>query len=415
MINMLEYKISMNKLWIVMLSMIILLPGILFDNIISKLLVYGSVMVLSVKYSLKNVFSKANKFWFFLSLYIILVLVELIINYVTIDQVVLAVKQYYYGPLFLLSILCLCKNIKPDFLKKCYMVCGGLNSVMAIIQYTFQNNFIFERENFVYLDDADAAFRACGFIGSPMTAGTVIAVCAITAFDAYIKKRNIIYLLLFLVMLLGLVLTFSRGPWVAFVIGFLVYILFQFKNNMMNIIKKNHIMLLAFVIIVIMLTQLNNIEGISQFYSSASTISDFEDNKSNALRLFFWLNAISIIISDIGNFIFGVGLATTGSQIREYPFIFTVTESGVLKRWVEGGLLIFAVYYSMLYQYYKCYIYQKLSLPDMDFTISVLIVILVEDCVLQVTESATILYIFWSCIAYGIILSSKKRGISRYE
>ena len=146
------------------------------------------------------------------------------------------------------------------------------------------------------------------------------------------------------------------------------------------------------------------VNGNDVFYEWLLSIKDFEYDASNALRLAFWLNAINTIFYDAYNFLFGIGVASTGSLGLGTTSI-TVTESGILKRWMEGGMFMMLLYYGFIFLFLRYMVKVCKSFPrEGVYILSCLICILIEDITLQITESLNISFMFWLLAARGFLL-----------
>ena len=212
--------------------------------------------------------------------------------------------------------------------------------------------------------------------------------------------------MIFLIDLLGLYSSFSRGPWVSFFVAFILYNLFVKESK-----KREHVILLVLLISVITLFQFE-----SSLLFRITSILDFDDNKSNALRLLYWWNAIDVFLADNVNTIFGIGLGKTGG----HSIAMMVTESGILKRLVEGGIILFFTYYIMIiYILFKVFkiiksISNEYVKTNMMCVLCMMLLILTDDITLQITENFFISSVLWMCVAY-LFYFAKKQEINHNE
>ena len=89
-----------------------------------------------------------------------------------------------------------------------------------------------------------------------------------------------------------------------------------------------------------------------------------------------------------------------------------VTESGVLKRFVEGGLFMMILNYLIIFKIIALGIKnlkkQNIKVKrEIIYAISCITVILIDDCTLQVTEDIGTSCLFWLFMAIILTVSNK--------
>lgn len=247
--------------------------------------------------------------------------------------------------------------------------------------------------------------RSRVFSDSPMVFGLIMALLTIISFDYYHRSKNIINLVITIMNLVGVALSASRGPYVSLAVGVFFYYLFDERTNKKKLIKigiEIIALIIFFVLLINILSETNS--TIAYIYARITSIfewsgSNNENWSANTTRLGLWENAVNILFTGT-NWIHGIGAAATGARSLDINGF--VTESGVLRRLVEFGIFIAFLYYIFLFRLIK-YGYKKAKKnksQNIALAIALIVCILVEDTILQITEEISISFFLWLFIAF---------------
>lgn len=334
------------------------------------------------------------------------------------NQRMLALYQYGFYTLILLS--CIFYSRRSD-ISRIFNILRFLGAGLAVLS-------IYEVVTKVYLIPVDAWYgrvdhggiwflRAKVFSGSPMVYGLMMAILSLIAFDFYYKKRKTIDLLILIFNLIGLLASFSRGPWISFVGGIVFYFFLDARSSR----KKMERYMIGGTILVLFLALMIEIGSRldpTLALLKARTLSIFEwgeksEWSSNSTRLSIWIYSIKTIFEG-HNWFTGIGAAATGART-----ILTggyVTESGLIRRYVEFGIPIATIYYLFLIgSIKKGFLLGKKSKNNYLFLeTAILICILIEDMILQITEEISITFFMWLFVTL-LLLDSYKCDPNRMD
>ena len=114
----------------------------------------------------------------------------------------------------------------------------------------------------------------------------------------------------------------------------------------------------------------------------------------------------------MNHFWFGVGPSQTGSW--NLNGLYGVTESGILKRFCELGIVGVALHYSFVFNVFinglKCYKKNYKNDRSIIFYIGLFIAVFVDDITLQATEEIIVAFFMWFALA-GIENTSRSIGM----
>lgn len=249
--------------------------------------------------------------------------------------------------------------------------------------------------------------RSRVFSDSPMVFGLIMALLTIISFDYYHRDKTITNLIIVIMNLVGVALSASRGPYVSLVVGVFFYYLFDKKTSKKKFIKMGIKIIVLIIFLVLLINILSETNStIEYIYARITSIfqwsrSNNEGWSANITRLGLWENAINILFTGT-NWIHGIGAAATGARSLDINGF--VTESGVLRRLVEFGIFIGSLYYIFLFRLIK-YGYKKAKKnksSNIGLAIALIMCILVEDTILQITEEISISFFLWLFIAFLI-------------
>lgn len=371
----------------------------IFEAISLMLICYAIVMYFIREIKYKNV--------------IIIVLFATFSGYILIDCIFKCSAQYTFRAIYeyifySLMIFAMsyylgkCKNIEK-LIQKIHAF-GFVIVALSWYEYLTKNYLIGDFHNEIFYSDATYTFRAAVFSRSYLSHGMVIGFVSLCAYYLFLKTNNKAYLLSSLFCWVSILTTSSRGPLVAtFLALILAYIINQYRISKKKKKEKRVVvwlvvlcLLLAGVAILKSTFTVGN-ETINYFLYRARQIINWTSDAGNVGRLHIWQRTIEWFKTDV---FFGIGPSKTGSWGEA---ALGVTESGVLKRLCELGIIGFTIYYLFIFfvmkkgiKNYKSADRQKKINYILYF--SIVICVLINDITLQSTEEIIVSFIY----AFGL-------------
>lgn len=271
--------------------------------------------------------------------------------------------------------------------------------------------------------------RAQVFSGSPLIFGTLMACYGLFFQYQTIKKGNNKYILFLLFSFIGILLSGSRGPLVAFILSatFQTVSNIQIKKIWNKISKKNKIyfFLIVFILLVCFYVLIKKYEGQSPILLKIISIVNWESDIGNTTRLVTWT---AFFKEFLDNWLIGRGISTTGSVTLHHPLNIGPTESSVLKLLVELGIIGFLLYFGMIFytllRGFKRIQNQQLKYrKEIILGLSLIILILTESSILQITEIFNATVILWASagLVYTLtkqenqLVTNNSQRIDKYE
>jgi len=248
--------------------------------------------------------------------------------------------------------------------------------------------------------DFDLAFRTKVFTRSYLSHGVILGLGVLINYYIYKRLKQKFFFFSSLTCYFAIFTTQSRGPLVATTLA-TIFLLYNFNSFLR---KKVFIIFIPIIILIgfIILSDFNTGNSLLDYYfHRVRSIFDWESERSNVDRAFLWLTALEMFSNNI---LLGIGICATGSWDPTWTHSLTVTESGVLQRLVELGILGFVIYYGFVILLIKNIAKRIKYLPkekvkETLLCISCAILILVDDCTLQVTEEFMITFFLWFFMA----------------
>lgn len=281
---------------------------------------------------------------------------------------------------------------------------GVVDAAVSIIEFITSTQMfpISGQENDVFMTISDYnIIRTYGLNGNYFVLAEILSVCGLAAFYLFKFDKSKFALISFIVISIGVFTTGSRGYYVSYIIGLLFLYLSTGKG-----FKKQQIYKVCFILVLITLAVYfligtditTGIDFIDNILSRARLIFDWDSEIANVHRVEKWANAIQ---SWGNNILFGNGASCTEPRYSHYT---SVTESGVLKRLVELGLVGTVLQYATMFVPLSAGVkrYRRSEKKDtlVIFFLSVIITFLVEDIVLQRYVSVEYTIILWTAISY---------------
>lgn len=314
------------------------------------------------------------------------------------------VERYIFYNLIFFVCLTIVNRINWIHLFKFLVAYGVVDAVVSIIEFFTQKQMFAiggVTHSIVQLY-GDNSLRTFGLNGNYFLLAELLCVCAFVSLYLYKETNKKIYLFSLLVISFGIFCSGSRGYYVAFTCGmFLIFFFYTFEKGTT---KKTFIIFLSIVavlisaLLIIFFTDIHiGLTTIDRFLDRFRSITDFSSNAANVTRFKLWINAINEWRT---HFWFGNGASCTDLRYSAFK---NVTESGLLKRFVELGLIgTMLQYSSMLFPIIKGIKKYKnnksLNRFDIPF-FAIILVFFVEDLILQRYGEIEYTTIMWFSIA----------------
>ena len=327
------------------------------------------------------------------------------IEYITYPMAFFALLFYMKG----------CKNINK--LLNNMIIWSAFTSVLAIIEYAMRKSILPDFEGRIYtFDNGSTSYRSTVFIGSPMMLGVVLGVVLLIAVYYYHLLKNKVYRYIIILDFIGLFCTGSRGPLICTVLGIIImYYYYYRKGNL----KKNTMVLIfllamfsIFFVLALALfpnvkTGNNTIDFMIYRFSSAFNFQTEWGNVERSARWEYYINMF------LDKPISGYGIATTSAAVETNKAVSIhgiTTESGVLARLVETGLIGTISYYLFIILCIKNVLKKNIKYLSDEQIVVVggIALILVEDIILQISLDLFCTFIFFFIMAYGIVFITNR-------
>lgn len=344
--------------------------------------------------------------------------------YADAEHMFVGVIEYVTYPLAFFALLYYFESVQDYYrLFTRIIYWSGFTSVLAVIEYITKKSVLTQTASSMYTYyDGVRSFRAIVFVGSPMMLGVLLAVSLIIAiYFINVYKNKKLYKIVIL-DLLGLMATGSRGPLLFCLVGIAVMYIFFFKQRIVGKGAFSRILLLvmiAFLFTMILLINPNFSIGISEIDTLISRFSSVFDTKEygNAERLTLWSYYLNKFAQKP---IMGYGIATTSALISTNAYATynnIVTESGVIARLVETGLMGTLTYYGFMFVVLKSSIHGSLRMKYRGtyrntaiFVVGIVVLILLEDIILQISLDMFCTFALWLILAYSLSMRMKTEG-----
>jgi hypothetical protein len=330
-----------------------------------------------------------------------------------------AMYEYIFYISILFTGLVYCNKINLTNVFKIFASFSLLIALLSFLEYSTGRYIlggVYESEYIKWEGETNIAFRTKVFTRSYLSHGIILGLGSLVNLYLY-KKFNLKYFAFFsIICYCAIFTTQSRGPLVAvtLAISFLLC-------NLDSSVKKKLLKILLFVsplfCFVFFVPFDTGVSLLDFYFHRIRSIFDWSGDAGNLGRLLLWANALEMFK---GNILLGIGVSATGSWDSSWVNSLTVTESGVLKRLIELGVLGFVIYYGFILLLIKK-VMKRVKFLQIDefketlFCISCAILILIDDITLQVTEEIMVTFFLWFFIAIAcrnVNLFKFKRGLA---
>lgn len=325
------------------------------------------------------------------------------------EQFSVGIIEYISYPFSFFALLYFMKDQTEYFnLFNKIMAWGALTSILAIYEFIVKKPVLPGSEGMIYtFDNGASSYRSTVFIGSPMMLGVVLAAIFILTLYYYYLYRNRRYFFYLTFDLLGILCTGSRGPLIGCLIGACVMYYFLCKNDGMSRNVFVLTMLIIVITAIIIMTKMIfpsfsfGIETLDFMIYRVTSALNFSTEWGNVERLNRWTYYISKFIEK--PFV-GYGIATTSAAVKTNIAVTThgiTTESGVLARLVETGIIGFVSYLLFFIEVVKqAFLSKNEGDRSKLFVIGIVVLFTIEDMVLQISLDLFCTFILWFALAY---------------
>ena len=314
----------------------------------------------------------------------------------SVQQILRAVYEYTFYMLMFFAMVWLLPRANVRKALQVFMVWGVVIALLSWVEFVSKAYII---SNIV----PGETFRATVFTRSFLSHGVMLGIFSVVCMDFFYTQKKVRYLLLGLFCFMSILTTNSRGPLVAFGVALVL----QFVLNAYISQKYSYKRFVASILLVVGLLAVaivmfgsftTGIETVDKFLNRIRSILDWNGDAGNVGRLVYWNQALELFQS---NRLFGIGPSQTGSWGTG---AIGVTESGVLKRLCELGLIGFGLYYcfvgSVLCRGICTYRKQHdRGKQQMTLWLALMLAMLINDCTLQSTEEIMVAFFMWTAFA----------------
>lgn len=381
------------------------------------LIIFGTILFMNK--SLKVLGAKYLIIFFF---YYIFILINGIFFNNT-ARLVRGVYEYIFYSLIFFATIYYISEVKINNLLKYISYIGTIISILSVYEYKAKLLILgVEGKNIGYFTGGEIIVRSRVFSDSFLTHAMLLSILAIINLYLFLIEKRYYYILAMISNIFGELSTSSRGPLVALVVGmFVLYSIYNYffidkKKTMYIKIIISCILSIVIVISIVIIFNTNfstDNKTLNYFLQRIRLIFDWENEGANVQRKMVWNYYITMFKDNIFS---GIGIAATGSKdvgiVSMRP-----TESGVLKRFVELGIIGAIIHYCIVMSIiFKGMLnigkVSKSNRYIAILAISVIIAILVEDFVLQITESIMISFFMWFFLAILFVKTNVKEDVN---
>ena len=315
----------------------------------------------------------------------------------TFPQFARSLYEYIFYILILFAMMWLLPRADIQKCVKVYALFGLLIAVLSWWEFLTKSYLIADAvENY-------AGFRAMVFTRSYLSHGMILGLFSLGCMDISYRERKPLWFLAGVFCFISILTTSSRGPLVAcgvaLVFQFMMNAFISRRHSLKRLITCTILFAGAMAVFILMFGTFETPnETINNFLRRIRSIFNWTGDAGNVGRLLLWRQAFGWFKTNIW---FGIGPSKTGSWGNGS---IGVTESGVLKRFVELGIIGAVCFYyfigCILLKGIRAYGKQTdYSKRQLVFWFSLVIAILINDIILQSTEEIMVSFYFWTAFA----------------
>ena len=330
-------------------------------------------------------------------------------------RLVRGLYEYVYYALIFFAMVGYMRRVTKDDMHKVFKVLAILGVVLAVltaVEYVREATIIdIGRFSGSYLSGRGIVFRPRVFSRSFLSHGVVMAILGFANLYMYRHEKKKKWLVFYGICVIAVLLTLSRGPLAAMGIATVIYLM---DIKKLKTIKKSKIFISAALftigVILFYIVFLSNFTPanpqISMLLTRVRDTFDWTGDAGNVGRLRIWTFYWDHFINH--NIWIGSGTSITGSSGVN---LMMVTESGILKRLVELGVIGSALNYGLIILIIKYSLKKRKechgdAITENMFKLSIAIIslILINDITLQSTEEIMVSFNLWFFLALLFVI-----------
>lgn len=406
--------------WEFIIISIYITSKMLWDRIpyIFELLFWGTILINAFTFFYNSKIQKRNGKIILLS---IIVYSYVLLNAMIKDtpsQLARCIYEYIVYMLIMFYFIRIRKKINLNFCLTIISYWGLIIAALTWFEYITKNYILNDLSAYgTILYVGSNGFRSAVFTRSFLSHGVVLGIFSLFFLQLWnqYKKRKFMAGCLFCYS--AILATGSRGPLVAF---FCAIIFFEFFDAFIvekrNSGRTKFILLgmIGLLALLIILTINVNPSGssIEYFIYRIQNVFNWKGDAGNSGRILIWTKSINDYFAKAP--LFGIGPSKTGSWGNGS---LGVTESGLLKRLCELGIVGFVLFYTTI-----IYIlrkprrkYSKECKKEIEFWLSIFLGIFINDITVQSTEEIMVAFWWWCALGAIYYLKSGKGIEKSYE
>ncbi len=405
-----RFILKINKELLLYITIIYYTSKLLWDSMVPFVFTIGTLIV-CLWYTIKWISSISCKKDLVLIAYMLLFSLYIIFDAIINDekpQLYRAIYEYiFYALPFFLVLYCLPKVNLSNLTKKSVWL-GIIISILSWYEYLSRTHLlnVHKGRSTGILYGGDYAFRSACFSRSALSHGVILGFFAVMAFSRYLRSLKKKDLIITIFLFFSILTTSSRGPLVSATIAlFVMYILYSIYVEHGSVKKMISVSLIFVIVILCLFILFSDFQvgnpTIDYFLLRIRNIINWSSDAGNVGRISRWQWSIELFKR---NPILGIGPSKTGSWGEGS---LGVTESGVLKRLCELGIVGFALHYLFI-----CVVFissfKRIKSSKYDISqkiiqfLGILFLIITNDFIVQSTEEPAVCFIMWFSLA-GLI------------
>lgn len=385
-----------------------------------EIVFWGTICIVFFIYVMKSI--KAQNKILTIQYLFVIYYIYILISCVRLDSLKLSLHGIYEYIFYTFSFFVafyIYKNIKLENYKviiysSVFIIMTTILAILGIVELL--NGKLLLGGQIHYFDASSLSYvRSQVFSGSPLIFGTLMGCYSIVLLFFYLKSHNIVFLFSTILTFVGMSTSGSRGPLIATFAGYVICLSAKYFFSYFNAIQGMKIILkyilLAFGILVVCIYIAKGYTGNNPILIKVFSIFNWDTDIGNVGRLKTWSKYIQLLKE---NWLFGTGVATTGSVTIDVPGNIGVTESSLLKLLVELGIIGFITQFAIITYVLQKGIRNFNNISERNkglliLCIAIVSAIFVEGLVLQITEIFNVSIILWFCL--GLIYAISDNGI----
>lgn len=333
----------------------------------------------------------------------------------SIKEIMRCIYEYVF---YMFPMFSMIKYRRKINLLKCFQLVSKWGTIISILSwYEYFTHHYLLKDLSAYghiLNVGDYGFRAAVFTRSYLSHGVVLGVFSLISIYIWHEKRQIPWLINGVFAYVTIITTGSRGPLVAFGTALVMFFFLDAFFITKSLRKERRFLLFAIIIffslVCIILLPIDSADSFATYYIyRIQSIFNWKGDAGNAGRTLIWNLAINNWF--LSSPIFGIGPSKTGSWGM---FTLGVTESGVLRRLCEFGMVGFILFYTYLLFVVKgslkCIKWlSENEKKEMVLWLTIFIGIFINDLTVQTTEEIMVSFWWWLALGGITVLKLKSK------